>query len=79
MQDGDVNMETKKKKFKDTVVGKLLLGVASTVNPTLGKVLEGVTDPKQALLEINKADIPSEDKIKLQELLYQAQEVDFIF
>lgn len=76
MQDGDVNMETKKKKFKDTVVGKLLLGVASTVNPTLGKVLEGVTDPKQALLEINKADIPSEDKIKLQELLYQAQEVE---
>lgn len=33
-----------KKPFKDTVVGKLLLGVASTVNPTLGKVLEGVTD-----------------------------------
>ena len=39
-------MENKKKKFKDTVVGKLLLGVAATVNPTLGKVLEGVTDPK---------------------------------
>ena len=47
-----------KKPFKDTVVGKLLLGVASTVNPTLGKVLEGVTDPKQAIQEITKADIP---------------------
>ena len=62
-----------KKPFKDTVVGKLLLGVASTVNPTLGKVLEGVTDPKQAIQEITKADIPAEDKFKLQQLLYEAQ------
>ena len=69
-------MENKKKKFKDTVVGKLLLGVAATVNPTLGKVLEGVTDPKEALAEITKADMPAEDKIKLQELLYQAQQVE---
>ena len=66
----------RKKKFKDTVVGKLLLGVAATVNPTLGKVLEGVTDPKEALAEITKADMPAEDKIKLQELLYQAQQVE---
>ena len=65
-----------KKPFKDTVVGKLLLGVASTVNPTLGKVLEGVTDPKQAIQEITKADIPSEEKFKLQQLLYEAQQVE---
>ena len=65
-----------KKPFKDTVVGKLLLGVASTVNPTLGKVLEGVTDPKQAIQEITKADIPAEDKFKLQQLLYEAQQVE---
>ena len=38
-----------KKPFKDTVVGKLLLGVASTVNPTLGKVLEGVTEVQNKL------------------------------
>ena len=65
-----------KKKFKDTTVGQLLLGVASTVNPVLGKVLEGVTSPKDALAEITKADIPADDKIKLQQLLYQAQEVE---
>jgi hypothetical protein len=65
-----------KKKFKETTVGKLLLGAASIVNPTLGKVLEGVTSPKDALSEITKADIPAADKIKLQQLLYQAQEVE---
>ena len=65
--------ETSKKKFKDTTVGKLLLGVATVINPTLGKVLEGVTDPKQAIEEISKSDISTEDKIKLQELLYQSQ------
>ena len=34
-----------KKKFKETTVGKLLLGAASVVNPTLGNVLQGVTSP----------------------------------
>lgn len=68
--------EKKKKKFKDTTVGKLLLGVAGTINPTLGKVLQGVTDPQQAFEEITKADIPSEDKIKLQQLLYESQQVE---
>ena len=38
-----------KKKFKDTTVGKLLLGAAGVINPTLGKVLEGVTNPKDAI------------------------------
>jgi len=65
-----------KKKFKETTVGKLLLGAASIVNPTLGRVLEGVTSPKDALSEITKADISADDKIKLQQLLYQAQEVE---
>jgi len=68
--------EKKKKKFKDTTVGKLLLGVAGTINPTLGKVLEGVTDPQQAFEEITKSDISSEDKIKLQQLLYQSQQIE---
>ena len=65
-----------RKKFKDTTVGQVLLGVASTINPTLGKVLEGVTSPKEALEQITKADVPAEDKVKLQELLYKAQEVE---
>tara|TARA_A200000159_G_C7277489_1_gene320014 strand:- start:381 stop:854 length:474 start_codon:yes stop_codon:yes gene_type:complete len=69
-------MEKKKKKFKETTVGKLLLGVASTINPTLGKVLEGVTSPQEALAEITKADVPAEDKVKLQQMIYDHQQVE---
>jgi len=62
-----------KKKFKDTTVGKLLLGAASIINPTLGRVLEGVTSPEEAISEITKADVSNEDKIKLQQLIYEQQ------
>lgn len=66
-------MSKDRKKFKDTTMGQLLLGVASTVNPTLGKILEGVTSPKDAIAEITKSDISSEDKIKLQQMIYDQQ------
>lgn len=62
-----------KKKFKDTTVGKLLFGAASVINPTLGNVLQGVTNPKEAIAQITKAKIPTEDKIKLQTLIYEQQ------
>ena len=62
-----------KKKFKDTTVGKLLLGAAGMINPTLGNLLEGVTSPKEAIAEITKSDVSNEDKIKLQQLIYEQQ------
>ena len=62
-----------KKKFKDTTVGKLLFGAASVINPTLGNVLNGVSSPEEAIAEITKAKIPTEDKIKLQTLIYEQQ------
>ena len=62
-----------KKKFKDSTVGKLLFGAASMINPTLGNVLQGVMSPKDAIAEITKADIPAEEKIKLQQLIYEQQ------
>ena len=62
-----------KKKFKDSTVGKLLFGAASVINPALGQVLNGVTSPKDAIAEITKAKIPTEDKIKLQTLIYEQQ------
>ena len=62
-----------KKKFKDSTVGKLLFGAASMINPTLGGVLQGVMSPKEAIAEITKADIPAEEKIKLQQLIYEQQ------
>ena len=62
-----------KKKFKDTTVGQLLFGAASVINPTLGNVLQGVTSPKEAIAEITKSDVSLEDKIKLQQLIYEQQ------
>ena len=62
-----------KKPFKETTVGKLLFGAATVINPTLGSVLNGVTSPKEALAEITKAKISNDDKIKLQELIYEQQ------
>lgn len=62
-----------KKKFKDTTVGKLLFGAATVINPTLGNILNGVSSPKEAIAEITKAKIPTEDKIKLQTLIYEQQ------
>ena len=65
-----------KKKFKETTVGKILLGAASLVNPTLGGVLEGVLSPADALKEIKNSGISTEDKLKLQTLLIEAQETE---
>tara|TARA_R100001015_G_C4611652_1_gene167063 strand:+ start:849 stop:1310 length:462 start_codon:yes stop_codon:yes gene_type:complete len=66
-------MSKDKKNFKETTVGKLLLGAAGVINPTLGKVLEGVASPKEAIAEIIKSKAPAEDKIKLQQLIYDQQ------
>ena len=66
-------MSRDKKKFKDTTVGKLLLGAAGMINPALGQVLQGVTKPKEAIAEITRADVSNEDKIKLQQLIYDQQ------
>ena len=62
-----------KKKFKDTTVGQLLFGAASVINPTLGNILQGVKSPKEAIAEITKADVSLDDKIKLQQLIYEQQ------
>ena len=62
-----------KKKFKDTTVGQLLFGAASVINPTLGNVLQGVTTPQEAIAEITKSDAPQDDKIKLQQIIYEQQ------
>ena len=66
----------KKKPFKETTVGKILIGAASLVNPTLGEVLDGVLTPQEALSEISKSNISTEDKIKLQTLMIEAQQTE---
>jgi len=62
-----------KKKFRDSTVGQLLFGAASIINPTLGNVLQGLTSPKEALAAITKSDVSAEDKIKLQQIVYDQQ------
>lgn len=62
-----------KKKFKDTTVGQLLFGAASVINPTLGNILQGATSPKDAIAAITKSDVSLDDKIKLQQLIYEQQ------
>ena len=66
-------MSKPKKKFAETTVGKLLFGAASMANPTLGNILKGVTSPKEAISAIAKSDASTEDKIKLQQLIYEQQ------
>lgn len=60
-------------KFKDSKIGQVLLGAASIINPTLGNILKGVTSPQEAIAEITKADVSQDDKIKLQQLIYDQQ------
>jgi hypothetical protein len=60
-------------KFKDSKIGQVLLGAASIINPTLGNILKGVTSTQEAISEITKADVSQEDKIKLQQLIYDQQ------
>ena len=62
-----------KKKFKETTIGKLLFGAASMINPALGKILSGVSSPKEALAEIGKSKISNDDKIKLQQMIFDQQ------
>ena len=69
-------IKKKKKKFKDTVVGSALLGVASIINPTLGGVLEGVLSPKEALKAITESSASPEEKIQLQEFLLKQHEAE---
>ena len=65
-----------KKKFKDTVVGSALLGVASIINPTLGNVLEGVLSPKDALKAITESSSSPEEKLQMQEFLLKQHEAE---
>jgi hypothetical protein len=50
-----------------------LFGAASIANPALGNVLKGVTSPAEAIAAIGKSDASSDDKIKLQQLIYEQQ------
>ncbi len=66
-------MSKPKKKFAETTVGKLLFGAASLINPTLGNLISGASTPAEAIAAIGKSDVSSEEKIKLQQLIFEQQ------
>ena len=66
-------MSKPKKKFAETTVGKLLFGAASLVNPTLGNLISGASTPAEAIAAIGKSDVSSDEKIKLQQLIFEQQ------
>tara|TARA_B100000768_G_scaffold180605_1_gene201029 strand:+ start:1473 stop:1931 length:459 start_codon:yes stop_codon:yes gene_type:complete len=68
--------DKKKKKFKDSTLGKILMGAAHVINPSLGKLLEGVLSPKEAIQAITESKISVEDKIKLQQMIYDHQNTE---
>ena len=64
-----------KKKFKDTTVGKILIGASSLipgVGPALADVLQGSQTPLEALNAIRDSGASPEDKHRLTELLLKA-------
>ena len=66
----------KKKKFKDTAVGKILRGAVGIINPTLGNVLDGALSVEDAIKGITEADASPEDKIRAKELIIEAYEAE---
>lgn len=64
-----------KKPFKETVVGKILIGASSLipgVGPALAEVLSGSSTPLEALSLIQGSQATPEDKHRLTELLLKA-------
>ena len=64
-----------KKKFKDTTVGKILIGASSLipgVGPALADALSGSSTPLEAIKKIQDSQASPEDKHRLTELLLKA-------
>ena len=64
-----------KKKFKDTTVGKILIGASSLipgVGPALSEALSGSKTPLEALSLIQDSTASPDDKHRLKQLLLEA-------
>ena len=66
-----------KKKFGDTAVGKILDAGLGLINPALGGIINQSGDDVPGLLNIIKGlTIPSEDKVRAQEMVLEAYEAE---
>ena len=66
----------KKKKFRDTVVGKLAGGAISLFSPALGNLVTGTSTIEEAIEAVKNSNEAPEDKHRAQELLIQAYEAE---
>ena len=69
-------MNKKKKRFFDTKVGQILKGAASIVAPGLVQTLEGVSSVGEAVSLINGSGLSAEEKQKLLDTIFTAQQVE---
>ena len=65
-----------RKKFKETTVGKILIGAASVFSPGLGKVLNGVETIEDALAAVQQSDLDPQQKVDLQGQIFRAQAIE---
>ena len=65
-----------KKKFKDTVTGKILGGALGLINPTLGGVFNGTATISDVITNIKASDATPEDKVRAQEYVLKAYEAE---
>ena len=66
----------RKKRFRETTVGKILLGAVNIANPTLGGLLSEATNVGQALDAIKASDLPPEKKLEFEQLIFEAEVAD---
>ena len=65
-----------KKPFKETVVGRILVGAAGILSPGLGRVLSGVDTVEEAFGAINDSNLKPEQKVELQKEIFRAQAIE---
>ena len=65
-----------KKKFKETLVGSGLIGIASLINPALGGILDGALNVGDAIKMIGQSDVTADEKVMLQEFALKQYEAE---
>ena len=69
-------MARRRKRFKNTTVGRILIGAVKIANPALGEVLAGAGNVGQALDAIKASDLPPEKKLEFEQLIFEAEVAD---
>lgn len=65
-----------KKKFRDTVTGKILGGALGLINPALGGLVDGTGSVGDLITHIKASNVPAEDKVKAQEYVLNAYQAE---